>query len=245
MKIIVEAKTARLYRDLDAFGKMDPYVTISCGGTKVKGKTHSGGGKNPSWSDTLSIKTTDDTMTLTVWDEDPGKDDFVGSTAIDISKIQYSGGVLKDWISIYHKGKEAGQVYVEITIADSKTAAAATYYAAPAPAPAAYYPTAPAPATYYPSAPAYAPAPTYTPAPTYAPATAYAPAPAYPSAYPTAYPTAPAPTAYYPATTAPATYYPAPAPAPAPAYPATYTAYPGTTGTTYQAPGYGGHYGYQ
>lgn len=244
-KIIVEPKTARLYRDLDTFGKMDPYVTIQCGGDKAKSKTHNGGGKNPSWKDALSIKAKDDTMTLTVWDKDVGKDDFVGSTAIDLNKIQMGGGVLKDWISIYHKGKEAGQVYCEITLT-SKSSAHGSYGAMPAGyAPAAYpsagyAPTAYAPApaaTYYPTAPAPAPAPApagyYQSSPgVYAPAPA--PAPAYPSAYPTAYPSA---------------YPTAPAPAPAPAYPSTYPTAPapGTPGTYYQAPpsGHGGYYGYQ
>jgi hypothetical protein len=247
-KIIVEPKTARLYRDTDTFGKMDPYVTVQCGTEKKKTKTHSSGGKNPSWTDALSLKVKDDTMTITVWDEDIGKDDFVGSTALDLNKISSSGG-LKDWITIYHKGKEAGQVYLEITLADKK----ADYgysYGAPG-----YAPTAPT--TYYaPPAPAPAPAPMYYPSTSYAPAPA--PAPAYPAAYPSAYPSA------YPATAYPATAYPsytpAPAPAPAPAYPAypSYTpapapapaptypsTYPGAPGATYTPPGgsYGGYGG--
>ena len=255
-KIIIEPKTARLYRDLDAFGKMDPYCTIQCGSEKKKTKTHNGGGKNPTWSDAISIKAMDDTMTLTVWDKDVGKDDYVGSASIDINKITYSGG-LKDWVSIYHKGKEAGQVYVEISVAGSSSsyghaapgyAAPPTYYAPPAPAYPGGYASAPggyapAPGGYAPAPGGYAPAPGgYAPAPShgYAPA----PAPAYPGghysapapAYPGGYSQAPAP--------APAPGYGgySQAPAPAPQYPGASGGYPGAPGGHYQAPGYGGGY---
>lgn len=256
VKLIVEPKTARLYRDTDTFGKMDPYVTIQCGSEKKKSKTHKSGGKNPSWSDALTVKANDDTLTITVWDEDVGSDDFIGSAAIDVSKIQYGGG-LRDWVSIYHKGKEAGQVYLEITVAD-KTKSYGTSYATPSygvPSAPTYTPPAP---SYAPSAPAYpagsyyaAPVPAPAPAPTtYSYSTApagyyptspgvYAPAPA--PAYPTAYPTAPAPAPAYPTT------YTYAAPAPAPAYPSSTGGYPGAAGSTYQAPpsgGYGHYPGY-
>jgi hypothetical protein len=45
--------TAKLFRDTETFGKMDPYVQIKIGDMKLKTKTHDSGGKAPRWSDTL------------------------------------------------------------------------------------------------------------------------------------------------------------------------------------------------
>eukprot|EP00345_Euplotes_harpa_P009808 CAMPEP_0168354706 /NCGR_PEP_ID=MMETSP0213-20121227/24068_1 /TAXON_ID=151035 /ORGANISM="Euplotes harpa, Strain FSP1.4" /LENGTH=164 /DNA_ID=CAMNT_0008366683 /DNA_START=13 /DNA_END=504 /DNA_ORIENTATION=- len=151
-KLIVEPKTARLFRDTDTFGKMDPYVTLNCGSEKKKTKTHHSGGKNPSWTDCLNIKCTDTTLTITVWDEDVGSDDFVGCGTVDVSSVVASGGY-KDWIKIYHKGKEAGEVYLEITPVSGKTKDA--FYSSTMP----MYAPAPAPTPTY-TTPSYA-APTY------------------------------------------------------------------------------------
>lgn len=245
-KLVIEPKTARLYRDLDTFGKMDPYVTITGGDKKRKSKTHNGGGKNPTWNDTLTVKATSDTITITVWDADIGKDDFVGSAVLDVTKMAYAGG-LKDWVTLYHKGKEAGEIYLEISFLDKKAGGgyggyggSQSYYQAPQPS---YYaPQAPAPAPGYPSAPGgyyQQPAPA---APGYgAPAApGYgAPPGGYYQSSPGVYapPQAPPPQAY------PA-YPQAPSHPPAPGYPGSAPqGYPSAPGGHYPPPG-SGHGGY-
>ena len=40
----------RLTRDVEAFGKQDPYVKITYQGTKYKTRVHENGGKNPVWN---------------------------------------------------------------------------------------------------------------------------------------------------------------------------------------------------
>jgi Ca2+-dependent lipid-binding protein len=50
---------------------------------------------------------------MTVFDEDVTSDDHVGSTVLFLEDV-FKKGVLKDWIKIDYKGKEAGQVNVEI-----------------------------------------------------------------------------------------------------------------------------------
>lgn len=234
-KLVIEPKTARLFRDTETFGTMDPYVTIQCGSAKAKTKTHTDGGKTPSWTGALTLKLTgtEDTITFSVWDKDVGDDDLVGTGVLSLATL-YAAGYYKDWIELQYKGKPAGELYVEISTTSTTTAYAAPgatvitpgAYIAPAPAPA----PAPTPA-YYPAA-----TPTYTPTayPTYAP-TAY-PGTAYatPTYAPAAYPgTAYAAPAYAPAATPTYTY----ATAPAPAYPATTYAYAPATypagGATY------------
>ena len=239
-KLIVEPKTARLFRDTETFGKMDPYVKVQVGSTIKKTKTHSDGGKTPSWTDalTLDITGTEDSVTLTVYDEDIGKDDFVGSGVLMLSGLLKTGSY-KDWLSLQYKGKEAGELYVEVTLMakKSKTASAdpyaatypaGTYYATPAPAPSYYAPPA---STYY--APP-APAPSYYAAPTATPGyyATPAPAPSYYAAPTTTTGFATAPPAGYTYTTTPGVY----APAPAPTYPAT-TTYTYAAAPTYYPPG--------
>ena len=57
------------------------------------------------------------TLEVGAWDEDPGSDDLIGSTTVDISKIMKSGQ-FKDWITVYYKGKDAGRIYVEMFYID-------------------------------------------------------------------------------------------------------------------------------
>ena len=75
----------------------------------------------------------------------------VGIGTIDVNAILSYGG-LNDWIKIFYKGKEAGEVYCEISVASDSKAAFTTSYAPAMPS----YSTSYAP-TYAPSAPTYAP----------------------------------------------------------------------------------------
>jgi Ca2+-dependent lipid-binding protein len=58
---------------------MDPYVTIKHMGHEFKTKTHSGGGKNPTWNMTFDFRPAgmDTDIEITVWDEDVTTSDFV------------------------------------------------------------------------------------------------------------------------------------------------------------------------
>ena len=51
-------------------------------------------------------------MTLTVFDEDVGKDDKVGSNVIKLSSLCVNGG-LDEWFQVQHKGKNCGSVHLK------------------------------------------------------------------------------------------------------------------------------------
>ncbi|CAI2377313.1 unnamed protein product [Moneuplotes crassus] len=222
-KVVIEVKTARLSRDTDTWSKMDPYVVLISGSEKKKTKTHNKGGKNPMWNESLTLKYVDTNMTIQVWDEDITSDDLVGGGVIDLEAAARLGG-LKDWITIQYKGKEVGQIYVEISFTTPTATAPASAYAAYTPAttpPSTHYaaPTAPYPPTGYPatSPGVYAPAPAPIPAypaggystPSYTPSAAtHGPSPSAPAGGMQHAP--PAGAAYAPAPGA----YPAPGPAP-------------------------------
>ena len=112
--LIIKPTTGRLYRDTETFGKMDPFVTFQLGTTAQKTRTHESGGKTPCWSDTLSFNLTHTTeLFIRVMDEDTCSDDMVGETRLNLDPI-ISKGTFKDWVTIHYKGKEAGQIFMEI-----------------------------------------------------------------------------------------------------------------------------------
>jgi Ca2+-dependent lipid-binding protein len=58
---------------------MDPYVKASIDSKSLKSKVHHNGGKNPSWSDTLTFTIKNEGwLNLEIWDKDTfTKDDLV------------------------------------------------------------------------------------------------------------------------------------------------------------------------
>ena len=50
---------ARLDRDVELMGKMDPYVVIENGDQKVKTATHDEGGKTPEWGEHFELEIAD------------------------------------------------------------------------------------------------------------------------------------------------------------------------------------------
>jgi Ca2+-dependent lipid-binding protein len=75
---IIEAK---LERDTEAIGKMDPYCVINMRMQRFRTKTAMDEGKNPTWDNEkfdLDVKYIGDDMHLEVFDEDPCDSDLVG-----------------------------------------------------------------------------------------------------------------------------------------------------------------------
>ena len=87
MSLIVKPISAMLTKDMDFIGKMDPYVVCQIGGEKKRTKTHNGGGKKPQWMDTLNFMTQGPVMSVSVYDDDFGKDDFIGEGSIQLGQF--------------------------------------------------------------------------------------------------------------------------------------------------------------
>ena len=103
---------ARLTRDTETFGKMDPYVKISTRQQEFKTNVKNGAGKTPVFNQTFNIdvKYVGDDMTIQVFDEDVGSDDVVGVATIKLSALCVNNGI-DEWFQIAHKGKSAGSVH--------------------------------------------------------------------------------------------------------------------------------------
>ena len=105
---------ARLTRDTETFGKMDPYCKISTRQQNFKTAVKNGAGKTPVWNQTFNIdvKYIGDDMTIQCFDEDPGSDDKIGEATVKLSAFCVGNGI-DDWFAIQHKGKSAGQVHLK------------------------------------------------------------------------------------------------------------------------------------
>jgi len=96
----------KLYATQDLVGKMDPYVNFQlAAGTNVRAtwrcKTHTGGGKNPSWNDRHSFEVVegDDRIQAQCYDEDAGSDDLIGGTSIDLTPV-FDRGMRDEWFPL-------------------------------------------------------------------------------------------------------------------------------------------------
>jgi len=112
--LIVRPSCAKLTRDTETFGRMDPYVVVQIGTVKHATKYNQDGGKTPVWSDALTFKVNGEPMIeFNVWDKDSmSADDWVGGTTLPIQSIT-SNGSSSDWYPLTYKGKPAGQLMIQ------------------------------------------------------------------------------------------------------------------------------------
>merc|ERR1711957_917450 len=95
---LVEAK---LTRDTEFFGKMDPFCVLQVRQAIFKTAVKMDAGKTPVWNETFDVQV-----------EDVTSNDAIGSFEAKLSALCVPGG-LDDWFTISYKGKSAGQVHVK------------------------------------------------------------------------------------------------------------------------------------
>ena len=81
---------ARVERDVEMFGKMDPYVVLKYRQQVLKTKEHTDGGKTPTWNETfeLDVKYVGDDITIDIVDSETiGKDEVIGSATCKLSSM--------------------------------------------------------------------------------------------------------------------------------------------------------------
>ena len=101
---------------------MDPYVKIEVGSQCFKTKTHENAGKQPSWFDVFEFhRTNEEVITFTLYDDDIGKDDLIGTATLYLKNICIPGAKpFDDSIKVIYKDKDAGELYVHITFYPDK-----------------------------------------------------------------------------------------------------------------------------
>ena len=113
--LVLEIIEAKLTRNTELFGKMDPYVVVKVPTRdfQFKTKVHDAGGKKPKWNESVEIpvKYVGDDMDITVYDLDVLSSDHVGSVSLKFSTFCAAGGI-DDWFTLQYKGKPAGQIHL-------------------------------------------------------------------------------------------------------------------------------------
>ena len=113
-RLQIHVHEAKLTRDTETFGKMDPYIIFETREQRHRTKTAHGAGKHPNWHGEViafDVKYIGDDLQLKIFDEDPGTDDIVGAATIKLSAFCHNGGI-DDWFAIHHHGREAGTVHL-------------------------------------------------------------------------------------------------------------------------------------
>jgi len=105
----------KLTKDLETFGKQDPYVKITYMGTPYKTKVHQNGGKNPVWNQAFEIRigSINDDMLVEVKDDDVVGAKIIGKATIKASSMCINGGVRDYFTMTDLHGKSVGQIMLE------------------------------------------------------------------------------------------------------------------------------------
>ena len=109
----VKPIAAKLTRDTEWVGKMDPYVKIRLGGAEKVSSIQHGAGKFPSWGDEMVFERRGEyQIDIQVWDYDTmSKDDLIGETSIPLQNT-LDKKQSDDWYTISYKGRPAGQIRI-------------------------------------------------------------------------------------------------------------------------------------
>ncbi len=87
-KLTVKLIEAKLTRDTEMFGSMDPYAKILCGGTEYQTTIHEGGGKKPHWNQQFDFNIVGERLvTIKVLDKDKFSSDHVGECNIKLDDV--------------------------------------------------------------------------------------------------------------------------------------------------------------
>ena len=113
-ELTVQIIEARLIRDTETFGKMDPYVICETRMQRIRTATMEDAGKEVQWPDetmVIDVKYIGDDLHLAVLDENVTSDDVVGESTIKLSALCINDGI-DEWFEIQWKGKKAGDVHL-------------------------------------------------------------------------------------------------------------------------------------
>ena len=101
-ELILKVIEARLERDTETFGQMDPIVELSYGDQSFKTTEKIDAGQHPVWNEnfTFEIKETMKILQVKILDVNPMRDDIVGFSDIQTSELCVNG--LDAWFDILY-----------------------------------------------------------------------------------------------------------------------------------------------
>jgi len=123
--IICKPISAKLQHDTDWFTKMAPYVVFIIGTQRNKSRVCKGGGKTPTWTDTLTLqRTTEDVLYFEIWDDETfGKNELVAVGEYPVSKLLTAFGYhTNEWVPLYYNKRPAGHINLDLTFQSNNMA---------------------------------------------------------------------------------------------------------------------------
>lgn len=112
--LTIKVIRAKLKRDTEAMGQMDPFVVIQYLKNKFKTEIIKGGGKTPSWNQAfdIDIYSLDHIIKITCLDKDFLVNDTIGESLVRTKALVNVNGK-RSWISIHYKKEYAGEILIE------------------------------------------------------------------------------------------------------------------------------------
>merc|ERR1711936_418537 len=101
-KVVITVYKAKDIEKKGMFGKADPYVKMTLGKQKAKSSTVKND-HNPEWNFKASFdvdQNVNETIHIDVFDDDLGKDDYLGNTTLDIGAVQEHKHLSNQWIPL-------------------------------------------------------------------------------------------------------------------------------------------------
>jgi len=89
-KLVITAVRGVGLKNMETFGKQDPYLLVFYGKVKHRSRTHESAGKAPVWNQKLPTIDCDgkqQSFRIEAWDDDIGSDDFIGGATVDIGSV--------------------------------------------------------------------------------------------------------------------------------------------------------------
>lgn len=115
---------AKLTRDTEVVGKMDPYARLKMRELVYKTAVQDGVGKEPVWKETFEIGLytymKEKVLEVTVLDEDVDSDDIVGTGTIDLAGFIGKSGNIDQTVKLAFEGKPAGEFFCTIAFKENQ-----------------------------------------------------------------------------------------------------------------------------
>lgn len=115
---------AKLTRDTEVIGKMDPYARLKMRELVYKTAVQDGVGKEPVWKENFEIGLysymKEKVLEVTVLDQDVDSDDIVGTGTIDLASFIGKSGNIDQTVKLAFEGKSAGEFFCTIAFKENQ-----------------------------------------------------------------------------------------------------------------------------
>lgn len=100
-----------MYRDVETFSNMDPYVVIEYNGKTYKTPALQEAGKHPLWNHSFEIlMNSNENLKISCFDENIINDTLIAEAPFNTNELSPNNG---HWFKLYFKGTVAAEILIE------------------------------------------------------------------------------------------------------------------------------------